>query len=87
MSVSQWARTHREDLKLAFELIDAFTFIILTPVTAIGGYFMGASSLACALVTAIIALISSIRLWIKRSPLMRRLGVEHTSMDLPNVKE
>lgn len=86
MSIASRLRTHKDDIRLILELLDGLLFTILPGIVAMGAYVQGASSLSAALVVAIVSTISSFRMWIKRSPLAKRLGVEHTSMDLPRVQ-
>lgn len=86
MSIASWARRHRADIRLVIYFVDSAFFVLLPVAIALGGYFTGESTLEFAAVAAATAFLSSVRLLIKQSPIIRRLGVESVSGDLERTE-
>lgn len=89
MTLRDRLRPHKEDIRTVLELAEAFVCVMTPGAMAMLVWAQNPErdTLAVALFGAAIATGTSFRLWVKRSPLTRRLGVEHTSMDLPEVRD
>jgi hypothetical protein len=64
-----WARA-------LFHGIDLGTFIALPALTALATWATDQQTLTAAWISGSIGVVSSLRLWLKRSPLVRDLGLE-----------
>lgn len=85
MPLRGWLAKHKDTFRLFFELADAFAFMVLPSVVIFEGVIAGDTTMRRGMFDALVALISSFRLWVKKSPVAKKLGVEGTSGDLPKV--
>lgn len=87
MGLRDRLRAHREDIRTIIELAEAFTCVATPGAAVMLVWAQGGGSFWVAVGSASVATATSFRLWVKRSPLTRRLGVEHTSMDIPETHQ
>lgn len=85
MGLKSWARANREDIGLVLSLFEAVAFIIGPPIVYLAALDQ---PITWQIQFAILgSALASFRLWIKKSPIAKQLGVHSTSQDLPHMKD